>query len=54
MTALYCDEYSLGAKYLIELIDSILPPLAAAELVVICGVVDGIWIWLDDDTTLPA
>ena len=30
-----------GAKYLIESIDSMLPPLAAAEIVVIDGVVEG-------------
>ena len=31
-----------------------LPPLAAADTVVIVGVVDGRDIWFDEDTTLPA
>ena len=44
VTALYCYEYNLGAKYFIESIDSMLPPLDADEMVVIIGVVDGICI----------
>ena len=31
-----------------------LPPLAADEIVVIVGVIDGKDIWFDEDATLPA
>ena len=42
MTALYCAEYSLGAKYLIEDTSSTSAPLEAFETVVNDTLSDGV------------